>query len=176
MANSLKTLFADIADAIRAKTGNTDKIVPSDFPAQINGIKTTGGESEETTWKFASGKIISDGSGTLVIAHDLGSVPDIISVDAQRNSSDTNAFWTMMAFSEAMGTALNKNFSLGLGRVQGFGGAVVLSQNGGVDSDVSNLFATINKANENTFTLNTSNYVPIPNGREVEWWAVSGVI
>ena len=176
MANVLGTLFSDIANAIRNKTGTTDKMSPKDFPIQINNIVVGGGgDGGVTEWKFASGETVSDGSGVLTITHGLGSIPDIIKVDAERSSSDTDAFWVMMAFSEAMGTALNKNFSLGLGRVQGFGGAVVLSQNGGVDSDVSNLFATINKANTQTFTLNVSNYVPIPEGRKVTWWAVSGI-
>lgn len=52
MASSLKTLFADIADAIHTKTGNTNKIAPIDFPAQINNIKTTSGESEGCQWCY----------------------------------------------------------------------------------------------------------------------------
>lgn len=42
MANALGELFQDIADAIRGKTGSTDKMAPADFPDQIAGI--TGGK------------------------------------------------------------------------------------------------------------------------------------
>ena len=43
MANVLGTLFGDIAEAIRGKTGSTDKMAPADFPAQIASITTGGG-------------------------------------------------------------------------------------------------------------------------------------
>ena len=36
---TLTNLFSDIANAIRAKTGGTDPIVASDFPAAIAGIE-----------------------------------------------------------------------------------------------------------------------------------------
>lgn len=47
MANALKTLFTDIATAIRSKTGSTDKITPNDFPTAINSILVGSGEGEE---------------------------------------------------------------------------------------------------------------------------------
>ena len=43
---TLASLFTDIADSIRAKTGKTDNIVADDFPEEIAGI-TTGGEDLE---------------------------------------------------------------------------------------------------------------------------------
>lgn len=43
MASALQTLFSDIANAIRGKTGNADKMSPSSFPTQIENIPTTGG-------------------------------------------------------------------------------------------------------------------------------------
>lgn len=49
MANShatLTALFADIADAIRAKTGKTDKIVADNFPSEIEAIES--GSSVDT--------------------------------------------------------------------------------------------------------------------------------
>ena len=45
MANVLGTLFQNIADAIRSKTGGTDTMKPSDFPEHIKNISIgTGGE------------------------------------------------------------------------------------------------------------------------------------
>ena len=43
MANVLATLFTDIANSIRSKTGGTDKMSPSDFPSQIDSIQGGGG-------------------------------------------------------------------------------------------------------------------------------------
>lgn len=43
MANALQTVFADIAEAIRGKTGKTDKIAPANMASEIEGI--TGGDS-----------------------------------------------------------------------------------------------------------------------------------
>lgn len=45
MANALKTLFLDIADAIRNKTGDTGTMKPADFPTKISEIQT--GTSDE---------------------------------------------------------------------------------------------------------------------------------
>lgn len=50
----LKTLFSDIADAIREKTGTTDKIVASDFPSKIRSITTGGGSGEIPNYKWVN--------------------------------------------------------------------------------------------------------------------------
>lgn len=50
MANVLGTLFQDIADAIRAKTGDTAAMKPADFPQAISAI-TGGGASLLTVWE-----------------------------------------------------------------------------------------------------------------------------
>lgn len=64
---SLASLFSDIADAIRAKTGDNNQIVAGDFPAEISGI-TTG-------LTFAS-LVTATRSGNLVItASNLAAEP-----------------------------------------------------------------------------------------------------
>lgn len=45
MANVLVELFGDIADAIRTKTGGTDKMSPAAFPEKISAIEAGGGGS-----------------------------------------------------------------------------------------------------------------------------------
>lgn len=45
MANVLAELFGDIADAIRTKTGGTDKMSPAAFPEKISAIEAGGGSS-----------------------------------------------------------------------------------------------------------------------------------
>lgn len=44
MANVLADLFQDIADAIRAKTGSTDKMAPASFPDEIGAISAGSGD------------------------------------------------------------------------------------------------------------------------------------
>lgn len=46
MANALATLFTDIANSIRSKTGSTEKLSPSEFAAQIDSISVGGGGAE----------------------------------------------------------------------------------------------------------------------------------
>ena len=53
MANthtSLKSLFSDIADAIRTKTGSTALIVADDFPTEISNIHSGGSATEDLLW------------------------------------------------------------------------------------------------------------------------------
>ena len=47
MANVLGELFQDIADSIRAKTGDTATMKPAEFPDKIAAIETGGGEVDE---------------------------------------------------------------------------------------------------------------------------------
>lgn len=44
MANELRTLFQDIADAIKDKTGSTDTMKPAEFPSKIAEIEVGGGD------------------------------------------------------------------------------------------------------------------------------------
>jgi hypothetical protein len=76
MANALGNLFREIAEAIRAKTGGSDKMSPKDFPAQISGIQAGGGGDIE--WVFAKGSFTSSQTGKdVTVNHNLGVVPDV---------------------------------------------------------------------------------------------------
>ena len=52
MANVLGTLFQDIADAIRAKTGKTDKIPVRELATEIMGIQGEAIEEYDGTVVF----------------------------------------------------------------------------------------------------------------------------
>ena len=43
---SLSSIFQDIADAIRSKTGKADSIYPSDMASEIESIETSGGSDD----------------------------------------------------------------------------------------------------------------------------------
>lgn len=59
MSNVLGTLFQEIANAIRAKTGGTGTMKPAEFPTQIANIPVGGGSSADVryvTFIFADGR------------------------------------------------------------------------------------------------------------------------
>jgi hypothetical protein len=91
-------------------------------------------------------------------------------------TSDTDVFQGLISFSKAMTTALNgKEKGFGIARVSGLGGAILLSPTGNVEENSAGLFGFTRNATEQTFTVGGSSYAPIPNGYEVNWWAVSGI-
>lgn len=93
MANVLGTLFQNIADAIREKTGESGSMKPADFPAEILSIVTgidegdgSAGESSGTVsgatskpMRYKSGRVYPH-AGTITIQHGLGVEPDMILV------------------------------------------------------------------------------------------------
>ena len=78
MSNVLGTLFGDIAEAIRSKTGEAGTMKPAEFPDKIAGISVggTGGDGE---WVIASGTVDANGA-TQTVTHGLGVIPDIVTV------------------------------------------------------------------------------------------------
>ncbi len=94
MANThttLESLFTDIANAIRSKTGDTATIVADNFPAAIQNIST----AKPTSGVDFGTVTLSARSTTLSISHSLGSVP-------------TNAY----VFSKSMYGTYNSLFAL----------------------------------------------------------------
>lgn len=91
---TLTSLFSDIADAIRAKTGSESDIVADDFPDAISAI--SGGYSTLSTITGTSGSQ-SSGSGTLSVSFTDSLVADaklycIIYSDVYTTSSPTLSF------------------------------------------------------------------------------------
>ena len=179
MANVLGTLFSDIANAIRNKTGTTEKMSPNDFPIQINNIVVGGGNSDKQ-WKFATGNATGTG-GAITITHNLGDIPDIICVRVGRNTSDTTAFIGSLQFSNSLIEAMNGTGNMyenGLGFVLAGVGPVALNIEEGVEGEhkqYSGMWGQIRNANATTFTVGGGSLAPIPSGRDVYWFAVSGI-
>lgn len=184
MANVLATLFTDIANAIRNKTGTTAKMSPNDFPIQINNIVVGGdGDGSDKQWKFARGEITSTG-GAMTITHNLGAIPDIVYVKMEKTQADTNTNYLLstVQFSNAMIEAFNGNgdwSEKGLGVVMSQAlGVIQLTLEDGVDgahTSFGGMYGAIRNANATTFTVGGGSMTPIPSGRTVTWWAVSGI-
>ena len=180
MANVLATLFSDIANAIRNKTGNTDKMSPKDFPTQIESISVGGGGGGDTSsWKFASGKATGNG-GTVTITHGLGSVPDIIYVSAGGTAGEVR-YVGGLGFSGALTEAINGNgdsSERGVQFVDSVIGPIQVGLKEGVEgahSEFSGMYGVIRNANTSTFQVGGGEVTPIPNGVNISWWAVSGI-
>ena len=65
---TLTSLFSDIADAIRAKTGGTADIVADEFPDEIAAIPTGGGGVTHTTVTFPSAATEAGDVGAMLAA------------------------------------------------------------------------------------------------------------
>lgn len=80
--STLPSLFTDIANAIRSKTGSTDNIVADDFPDAIVSIPTgTRAEGTATADKVLSGYTFSndDAVGIAGTMQNIGHVSEILS-------------------------------------------------------------------------------------------------
>lgn len=181
MANVLGTLFSDIANAIRNKTGTTAKMIPNDFPIHINSIVVGSGGTSGGEWKFASGTLTSTG-GAMTINHGLGAIPDIIYVSPARNIKDTAAYIGGLQFSNAMIEAFNgtgsnneKGLSYGYANTLGVVSLTIAEGVEGEHAQFSGMYGHIRNANATSFTFGGGSILPIPSGREVTWWAVSGI-
>lgn len=183
MANVLGTLFTDIANAIRNKTGTTAKMSPNDFPIHINSIVAGSGGTSGGEWKFASGTVTSTGSA-MTIRHELGAVPDIIFVRMGKSQADANInyFLASLQFSNAMIEAFNGNGDFsekGLCAVMTSALGVILHtlQEGvdGAHTDFAETYGPIRNADAITFTVGGGSLTPIVKDRKVTWWAVSGI-
>lgn len=113
MANALGKLFADIADAIRSKTGETGKMKPMEFPTEI--LSIAGGSSNV---RVNMGRVTISNSdivnGVATIKHDLGIKPDYILVfalDSPRiTSEDTFYFMGFAGGNKALASRLLELF------------------------------------------------------------------
>lgn len=80
---NLISLFRNIADAIRSKTGGTSPIVADNFPTEISNIETGGGEELPTGIKgiwYGSYTPSSDIVSTtgFTVTHNMGYVPTVV--------------------------------------------------------------------------------------------------
>lgn len=81
MANALGTLFGDIANAIRSKTGKEGTMKPIEFPSEILNI-TVGSSNFRATSGIITTSNENTVNGVLTINHNLGIKPDIMIVAA----------------------------------------------------------------------------------------------
>lgn len=80
---NLTSLFGDIADAIRSKTGSSNSIVADDFPTEISNIETGGGGDLPTGIKgiwygsYTPSSNIASTTG-FTVTHNMGYTPTVV--------------------------------------------------------------------------------------------------
>jgi hypothetical protein len=95
-----------------------------------------------------------------------------------KSSDDTTYFVGALQFSDAMTNAIGSDDARGIAYVMGNIGLVTLTLKDGVESESPlfvDMYGQIRKANANNFTVGGGSVTPIPSGRTVNWWAVSGI-
>ena len=175
MANVLGTLFGEIADAIREKSGEGGTMKPAEFPDKIAQIVTGGGGSGDL--KYNSGQVIDSAvSDITTISHGLGVVPDMIIVYTRQPPVE-NKLFLAVGFSAAMCSKLGGYPAFMFALLSGT--AVTYGTQDGFESDsVSCAFGTgyghIHSVNDKTFNVGGVN---IPMAQSYYgWFAISGIL
>lgn len=191
--NVLGTLFQDIADAIRSKTGDTAKIVPNDFPDNILSIVAGGNVSGDggVAVRASTGWIYANRTGIYrqSIRHGLGVIPDLVLVsngnwlgltETQKAANPLMFIWGAHSkFKDAFSNTLS-----GAGcTIQGL--AFANGNDTGIDEyDPTNMFISCPDNNTFEFGVSESNYkgnyglvAPDPDGTagQYKWIAISGL-
>lgn len=175
-SNVLAALFSDIANAIRTKTGGTDKMAPAAFPENILGIEG-GGSVDLSNVKIASGTHTGSASGQETITHNLGVMPDIIFMTYATlgNISDYNvsAYMSGISFSSEFVKATNGVNQSRLLLYNTANGALAYWLNECLDADEDSL-GGICGATPNTFNAGNENYGLIT--KSYYWLAIGGLV
>ena len=184
--NVLGTLFGDIANAIRAKTGDTATMKPIDFPTKISEIEvsSSGGSGGSVIVNEGTIKPTAD-KQIYTIEHGLGVVPDLIIVRIYHAISETqmpNYYYTIYggfsfssAFLERIPSDLRSEFGAWWVWVGGDVGFMTVT-GGGLDLTNSEIWGHIRNGNASTFQVGGSKSAHMPEGAEYKWCAVAGLL
>lgn len=183
MANVLSTLFQDIANAIRGKTGGNEKMAPADFPAKIAAIKTSGGGTGEgIQWVAATGEFTPTTTGEAVtVEHGLGVVPDFVFVvHPMWYLESTKSQYSAMHLT--VGCAMSSEISAqtGINKFDQMGMTYYPTNNNAtssytpsqpLDGDViDSTFGVAYKANASTFVVGAG--ADLHGGKKYQWMAI----
>ena len=182
--NVLGTLFGDIANAIRTKTGDKATMKPMDFPTKILGIEG-GGRNIIVN----SGRITPTADKQIhTIEHGLGVVPDLIIVSigtaiaeeemANYYSTIYGGFAFSSAFLEKIPYDIRGSFGSWWSWIGGSFGFVDVGNPEGLDmaeSSTNKIYGRIRGANTSTFIVGgTSNHMP--KDIAYNWSALTGLL
>lgn len=179
--NVLGTLFQNIADAIRSKTGDSASMKPSEFPEKINGITAGegGGTGTNGTFTLASGSFYATDS-IMTVEHNLGYVPDILFFVATAPPA-VGMIYFGIGYSKAFYSSLEGHSSKGfnVGIISESGGGMTWSAPYSMEEDHADALdrGNIRECNATSFvvggTIFKLNSTTNQNG--YTWYAISGI-
>lgn len=187
----LGDLFQEIADAIRTKTGETDKIAPLNFPDEILSIvvgESSDGDSDGTgsgsedgegaSWVSASGSFKATATSH-TITHNLGVKPDIMMVWAVTPATGAYEIMASTGISSGVAEALSGS-AIGKHTVfsasAGYG--LTFSISAAMDSGNTTLETNgmLRDATETTVIVGGGSPIGVlVSGNKYEWFAIGGI-
>ena len=174
MANVLGTLFGEIANAIREKSGESGTMKPAEFPDKIAQIVTGGGSGE---LKYKNGTVsASNMSDITTISHGLGVVPDMIAIYISEPPVENKVFLAI-GFSTAMHAILGGYPSIVQALLSGTSSQIGTAD--GFESDdptcaLGTGYGHIHSVTDKTFTVGGANR-PMAT-KQYRWFAISGIL
>lgn len=175
MANVLGTLFGEIANAIREKSGESGTMKPAEFPDKISQIVTGGGGSGEL--KYKTGYVSRYSMESIkTFSHNMGVVPDIIILYSEEPPVENTLFFTI-GFSSAMIKAFGNEYAtIGFALITNT--SMSTASNVGFESDtvktpLGDGYGLIHSVNTSTFKAGGTTW-PLAI-RQYGWIAISGI-
>lgn len=165
----LKSSLDKIADAIRAKTGNTGDLTPAQMVEEIESIETGGGNIVETSGSFTPASDTTD----YEVSHGLGKIPFMIMVWPARNENISGkhvvgGYTAYMSDSSIDSQIIlgNRDALIKLGFFLENGG---YTQEPNIEMTVTGNY--VKNLSATSFHLTSSGAYPIPAGIEFNWRA-----
>lgn len=167
MANVLGTLFSDIANAIREKSGETGTMKPSEFPDKIVGLTA----SEETpSWIYNDG-FFKPESTIVTLEHELGVVPDLVIISLAEVTSGSRSLVYAVGPSAAVIDALG---GASLNRITGVNAAIGMALGIEDSTSLMKTYGMIRAATDTTVTVGGTQAV-MELDKKYEWIAIGNI-
>ncbi|MBR2622585.1 MAG: hypothetical protein IKC97_09500 [Clostridia bacterium] len=173
MSNVLGTLFGQIADAIRGKTGDTVTMKPAEFPDKIAAIETGGGGGGNS-YTIKSGSFTAS-NNIDTIEHGCGEVPDIVFVYADHTPVDKRIYFAT-GYSQAMHDALGGGYIAPICFLVN-GGSMSYSLNHGIEgtSNSAQTYGCIRDATSTTFKIGGT-LAMLESGKGYSFVCICGIV
>lgn len=176
MANVLGTLFGNIANAIREKTGETGTMKPSEFAGKIESIVIGGGSGGTLVGSYGT---FTASATSQTIRHNLGTVPLAVLIHSTYGTliSGEGGMIMSVGFSEEasklMGRPNGLTYYMRIMDVLSSGYQAEVSQSSsGKYIETTTYKQTINKATETTVTFGEDSQAHLKSGVDYTWYAI----
>lgn len=174
MANALKTLFTDIATAIRETLPDEPSMSPYNYPDKIRKVASTGGGTR--TFVYKQGYVTATSETTTTVQHDSGVIPDIIIVSPKSIITDAGYLIHYIGYSEKFMNALGEDAVGGyLTAIMSTGSAFHGTIYDAFDVNNSELFGRVRNVTTTTFDIGSDSAQLVPSA-EYMWITIGDIV